>query len=86
MPGTPTLIINHTRRVVCRAGDYCLIDIIPDLDYQFKTNPTWHHTDRIEIMINPTIDQINQYAYGLGYQFDSNASEYFAMLNTVNEK
>jgi hypothetical protein len=77
----PTMIVNHTRRMIARGSDYTLIDVIPSLAHLFTMNPDWHHTDRIEIMLSPTYDDLRSFSVMLGYKFNQSAHEYFSMIN-----
>lgn len=70
--------------MICRANDYALIDIIPALDYLFKSNSDWHHTDRLEILVEPSYEIFNSYVMNLGYDLNQMASEYYAMINSRN--
>jgi len=77
----PTIIVNHTRRMIARASDHTLIDLIPSIDYLFKVNQDWHHTDRIELLLSPTYDELRSYSVMLGYRFSPSAHEYYSMIN-----
>lgn len=76
----PTMIVNHTRRMISRGSDHTLIDVIPSLGYLFTVNADWHHTDRIEIMLSPTYDDLRSLSVMLGYSFSKSAYDYFAMI------
>jgi hypothetical protein len=76
-----TMVVNHTRQMIARGSDHTLIDVIPSLGHLFTVNPDWHHTDRIEILLNPTYDDLRSLSVMLGYRFSPSAYEYYSMIN-----
>ena len=75
------MVVNHTRRMIARGSDYTLIDLLPCVGHVFSMNPGWHPTDRIELLLSPSYDDLRSLSVMLGYRFNQSAHEYFSMIN-----